>query len=292
MGTLPEVVLGHLSVLGRARVTTGPEDARRTTRVEVAPAQSDLFLLVEPEAGLLADLERTPEVVVAADAADERWQVRVTGRAVAGRRVVAERRRAELVPWLPEGTSPASRVAVRVYADRLDYASGKGTARKRAEGAVPGADLRGPVRRWVDLALHGHWGWLVVMVAAQYGGILVLTEPGEGRLARLLVMGLAGGALLAGVVLFEHRARFVRWREGLVREEEAGPLLEGVVAPEPVRRASVALLVGGGLGAALYTAAAGPAQGALLVLASGAPILAPFYGIRYVLRRTDARAEA
>lgn len=292
MGALPEEVLERLSAQSCVRVTSGPEDGPRTLRVDAAPVQADLYLLVEPDSPLLTDLEHSTAVVVAADGPDESWQVRVRGRAVPGRRVVAERRRAELVHWLPEGVGPTERVAVRVWADHLDYATGKGATRKRAEGPVPGGETAGPIRRWADLVLHDHWGWLVAMLALQYGGILVLTEPGDGRVVRLVVMALAGAALLGSVVLFEQRARFVRWREGLVREDHAGPLLRGTVAPEPVRRVSLALGVFGALAALLFGLAAGPAQAALLLLTSGAPLLAPFYGIRYVLRRNDARAEA
>lgn len=292
MGTLPEEILEVLSTYGPVQVTAGPETDRRTIRAEVAPLHRRLFLLVRPDDRLVTDLLDDPSLVITAEGPDVAWTLRIRARGVPGRRVVSEPRRAELSHWLPDGVHPGDRLAVHVYADHVDYVRGRGAARVRADGAVPDRDLPGPLARWWELAMGGHVGWFAVMLAADWATLLFYAEPGDARPLRLAILVLGGALLLAGVVLFERWTRFVRWREGLVPEAEAGPLARGWAAPDRVPPLAGGLAALGAVILLLYGLAAGPIPALVAAFGGGAPLLAVFYGVRHVSRRTDARGEA
>jgi hypothetical protein len=290
MAELPDEVLERLSTHTRVKFTVG-EDGGGAADAHLAPLAKQLFVLV-PRGGVVERglLETTNASFVAEDRVDD-WIVRVSGRAVAGRSVQNEPRRAELMHWLPEGALPGGLVAVRFHAESVEYVQGRGVARTRAAGDVPGGKRPAALARWSRLASDEITVWFFAMAVLDWGGLLFLVEEPK-RPPLLLVLTLISSAcLLGGVTLLQHAARFVRWREGFEPDEAAVLLLNGWDPPHLVGRVGFGMMVAGGLLAAVLAAGAGVKVGVWAVLASGVLLLGPFHLARHALRRRDAARE-
>lgn len=291
MAELPPEVLERLSTHGRVRLSVG-DDAATSADVYVAPLNKQLFLLLTKGGASEQRLLEEPRATILAEDRASEWVIRSTGRAVPGRPIPAESRRPELMHWLPEGVPPSELVAVRFHPETVEYVQGKGAARTRAAGEVPGGALPPALTRWTMLATDGVVLWFFGMAALDWLGLFFLVEDAERRRMLLLLLLVAvGGCLLGGVTLVHQAARYARWREGLESDEGARYVLDGWEAPGRLRVAGLGMIGLGAVLAVLVSAGAGWRVGVWAVLASGAPLVGAFHTARHLLRRKDAEGE-
>lgn len=282
---LPPPVLDRLSVHGPVRLTTG--DGRHAVEAHLAPIHEALDALIPGHAPALADILADGRAEFFAEDRARDYLIRVKARAVPGRRVPAEPRRSELTHWMPEGKQPADYLVVHLFPDFLEFTRTEGGERARAMGPIPGAALPNPLVVWAELALRGLWPWVPVAVGLDWVYVLFSREASLGRWFLLLLTVTMSLTWLVACGLFEEWAQFVRWREGIGRAA-AGRIAEGWAA---VDRVLLGAKIGAGVGLAvglLCGLAAGFDLVACALVASGAPALAPFYGIRHFFRRSDA----
>lgn len=291
MSTLPEEVVERLSTCGPVRLVTGPEDAPLGVEAHLAPLHRQLYAFVFRGSATEANLLRDGRAEIQADDKAGEWTVRVRGRGVAGRPVLADPRRPELMHWLPEGVSPNQLLAVRLHPETVEYVRGKGTSRNRAAGPVPGGGRPPLLARWGRLASEGVLVPIVAMIVVDFFALFWFEEEERRRSFLLAVMVLAGLALLAAVNLWHAAATFTRWREGLEPDERAGFLLLGWEPPGRVRAVAMASAAFGLLLAGLVGFGAGAWAAVVTVVASWAPLLFPFHLVRHAMRRSDAARE-
>lgn len=290
MATLPDEVVERLSACGPVRLVTGSEDEPLGVEAHLAPLHRQLYAFVFRGSATEANLLRDGRAEIQADDKAGEWTVRVRGRAVAGRPVLADTRRPELMHWLPEGVSPKDLIAARLHPDTVEYVRGKGSARTRAAGPVPGGGRPPLPTRWARLASEGVLVPIAAMIVIDFFALFLLEEETR-RTFVLLVTVLAGLALIAAVNLWNAAAVFTRWREGLEPDERAGLLLLGWEPPERVRAVALGSAVFGLVLAALLGVGSGWRTAVLAVVASGAPVLFPFHLVRHAMRRSDAARE-
>lgn len=290
MAELPDEVLERLSTHGRVKLLVG-DDGAEPADVHVAPLSRQLFLLVSRGGATERRLLEETSASISAEEPQGDWFLRATGRAVVGRSVNAEPRRAELMHWLPAGVSPNGLVAVRFHPENVEYIQGRGASRTRAAGDVPGGRPPPLLSRWSRLATDDVLFWFAALPLVDWLGLLVLVEEPR-RPALLLVLALGSSvALLGGLTLLHQAGRFARWREGLDNDDSAVLMLNGWDPPRRVRDVGLGMM---GLGSALavvLAVGAGWEVGALAVLASAVPILGPFRLARHAFRRRDAERE-
>ncbi len=291
---LPDPVLRRLATGARAALRLGEPPAEQAAPVTPAPLQGALYVLLPEGAPLLARVRALGIAELRADDAD--WNLSVRCRAVHGRRVTADARRAELLHWLPDGASPAGWATVRLIPEELVVGEGEGARRQRAAGPVRGHVPRTPGERWGRVL-----GWGTALMAVAAGALQIVLafaffEEGWARATGILLT-VAGSALtLAGAMGWDAVARLRRWREGLVPDEAAGPLLDGTLPEEPTALACVGAGWGGlmlvlGTAAAFGVVAGASAPGVAAAWAfgaSGAWLAWPAVLLRQALRRADA----
>ncbi|MFZ5480384.1 MAG: hypothetical protein ACOZNI_26710 [Myxococcota bacterium] len=290
MAELPEEVVARLSTCGPVKLLTGEPGDSGTAEAWVAPLDKQLYAFVFRGSRTEENLLKSGRAEIHVEDREGEWAIRVRGRGVAGRGVLSDVRRPELMHWLPEGTSPAQLLAARIHPEAVEYLRGKGSGRTRAAGPVPGGQPPPPAARWARLASDHVILWFVAMGVVDWLGLLVLVEIDEQRVGMLIAMTLAGVAMLGGVTLWNQANVFQRWREGLVPDEEAALMLEAWEPPGRVRRAGLAGMIGGLVLAAGIAGWGGWRLGIFAILTSGFPFLLPAHWIRHAMRRSD-RAE-
>lgn len=288
MAELPNEIVERLSVHARVKVSLA---TGLTTEVPIAPLSRQLFLLVNAGGAFEASVLDDPLVTVTADGPDGDWSVRIRGRAVVGRSVLAEARRPELMHWLPEGVSPSGLMAVRFLPEHLEYYRGKGKDRTRVEGPVPGAAPPPLLTRYALLAAEGVVLGYFAIGALDFVGLLYLHEQQDERIFLLLLMVFTGCSLLAGANLVHQAARYQRWREGLEPSAEGGGLVSGWVSARHLQRVGWGMIGLGFLLAICLGGGAGWQVAAWAVISSGILLVGPFFLIRHLLRRRDAALE-
>jgi hypothetical protein len=290
VAALPDEVLERLAMHGPVRLSVG-DDLPASADAPTAPLDRQLYLFVQRGGAVSQRLNQTTRASFLAEDRAGEYLVRVTGRAVAGRTVLADPRRSELMHWLPPGVPAGELVAVRFHPETLEYIQGRGATRTRAAGPVPGAALPGALSRWWRLASDRVVVWFFALAGLDWLSLFFLVDLEKRGWLLLSLMILAGSSLLGGVVLVDQSARLARWREGLETEPAAALMLEGWDAPGRVRAVGSGMMALGGVLACLLAAGAGWKVGAWTVVSSGAPLVAAFYGVRHALRRRDAARE-
>lgn len=280
---LPPEVLDLLSLGGRVRLSFGEGADARVVDVCVAPLPEGLFLLAPVGSICIDALEHEPRCVVMAEGGDgSGWRVVSRGRGVPGRDVAAEPLRTQVAYWLPEGASGADFVLVRFLPEHLEYVRGA----DRFYGSVPNAHFPEPLPAWWSLAVDRQWFWLGLMVVANFFGGILLEENTTARLVLVAATLLPAFTLLCGIVLWNHGAVAMRWREGAEPETAAWAVLRGWVGAAELRRIGPRVV---GLGLLMLPVLAF-VQLRLVPLAlfsSGFGILGPFYVVRHLFRHSD-----
>ncbi len=286
--TLPEEVMDRLSLVGQVRFTAWKGGEPVVVSAPVAPLHRQLFVLVNKNGAIEDALMQDGRAELWVEQKEPPWQIRVVGRAVAGRDAGADPRRSELLHWLPEGSRAQNLLAIRFFPETVDYHVG---GARRASGPVPGSALPSELTRWSRMVVRGHLGWLPVLAAITWGGILAWVPHELRNLLVLCLMLILAITLFSGVALLGRYGEFLRWREGTLREDGVAELLAAWQPPRRVRDLGAGLVVAG-LVLVGIVALVMPAPVPLTVLlASGIGVYGPVHVVRYLGRHTDAAVE-
>ncbi len=286
--TLPEEVMDRLSLVGQVRFTAWKGSEPVVVSAPVAPLHRQLFVLVTKNGAIEAALMQDGRAELWVEQKEPPWQIRVIGRAVAGRDAGADPRRSELLHWLPDGVRAQNLLAIRFFPESLDYHV---DGARRASGPIPGAALPSELTRWSRMVVRGHIGWLPVLAAITWGGILAWVPPELRNLLILCLMLALSTTLYCGVALLGRYGEFLRWRQGTFGEAGVAELLAGWQPPNRVRDLGAGMLIAGFLLlgiVALVTPAPVPLT---ILLASGLGVYGPLHVVRYLGRHTDAAVE-
>lgn len=274
---LPDEVIRILSFHGPVELITGRGEAAATGKVHLAPFDDQLILLVPPLSRLVAGVLAVPDAQLVARAEDQRYTLRLVGRAVAGRLVSAHPARAAISPWLPEGSTPASWLAIPFVADEVELVKEEDQVRNRFAGPTPAGRALPPPWRRIFAAGFGQGGTLPLIgsliLVFLWFGYLGADQPLR-PLGVLLAWGGAMG-LIAGIRLLGQAAAFGKWLRGDGRAEDAPAIQRGWLSVEQARR--LGLLALGVAALCLFFVVwmpNGAASVLVVVLASGSPLLA------------------
>jgi hypothetical protein len=286
---LPTDIVRVLATHGPVEVATFNYEG--AARVACAPFEDFVYLLVVPGGATEKALLRTTRVTVSAKAGDGSYQLRMEGRAHAGRMLNRHPMLSVIEPWCPEGVATHRLLVVSFVAEEIEYVRGEGDDARRHAGLTPaGRERPTQGRIWFAAAMSGLSGpmaLLYVLACVTWFGL-----QGADYLGRPLALCLslaAGVGLLGGVRLFVLAQGFLGWRELKASASDAVWLSDGFISPHQAR-------LGGTL--ALFIAAAslvtiGSVWGDGLfwrvVLASGSWLLGPAWALNLAMGRPEPR---
>ncbi len=285
---LPAEVLDLLSLGGKVRLAYADHGENRVIDVPVAPLVEGLMLIVPAKSPALAALELDPACVLTAEDPGlntRAWRVVSRGRAVPGRRILAEPLRVQLSYWLPDDAKPGGggdEVAVRFLPEHLEYVRGA----DKFYGPVPNARMPDGLVAWWTLALDRQWAWIVFLVLTNFVAGMAIDATPTARFVLVGATMLPAFVLLCGLVLWNHGAVAQRWREGLEPEARAWAALRGWIGSTTLRSGGIGVMAAG----AAMLPILGFVQPRLVPIAlfsSGFGFLAPFYGVRHYFRHAD-----
>lgn len=289
MAVLPEEVVRLLSAHGPVKLEVAGGDMPVGMTAHLAPLGRQLYTFVRKDSPVeQAMLDQGRATLTAEDPAGA-YLVKVKVRAVPGRRVAADPRRAELMYWLPEGARPADLSTVYLHPEEVEYIRGAGARRTRIAGPVPGGALPSAVARWVRLSQKEVLGWYLVWPFVDWIGLLYLGIAPTTRVLILLLMLVAQWSMLSGVALLQQRARYTRYREGLDRPPEL--MLEGWARPRDLRATGAGMIAAGVVLTLFLMAGSSVTLGLVTLFGSGAPFFGLFFGVRHLFRHDDARGD-
>ncbi len=289
---LPDVVEHHLATARDVRLAVGRGGEGEVVGVvQVAPLQGQFYLLVPEGAPVLTALGQTSVAELRADIAEGDVSIRVQGRAVGGRRVAAEARRAELAHWMPEGALPRRWRAIRLHPEHVSYTTGRGEGRTRAAGPVQGGETEPERSPWSRLlgtpaAVGLTWAALVDVPAAFF-----LFEAGWPRASGLVTSYVASALLLVACLLWGQARRLDRWREGAGKDGDASLMLLGWRSGGEVDTAARVAGLSGLLLLLVLVLAASSRAALVAFVGSAAWLVGPSEVFRQVLRRADAEED-
>ena len=245
---IPDEILRILSLHGPVQLVGGAPGREVSARCHVAPFEDLLFFFVTRRAPVAQALLAHTNAEVHCKDDDKGYQIHLKGRALAGPMVMAHPRRLELLPWLPDGASPAGFAVVEFYCEHVDYLKRKEDGSElRYKGKTPlGMHAPAMGTRWSRIAFGGITPVVVLSLAAIW---FYLAYMGADYPMRWFALGIAWlGCLLmqAGARFWFRGTAFLRWREGRAHRDECGSLLgEALLAPKPLRDlASMASIAG------------------------------------------------
>jgi hypothetical protein len=283
---LPPEVLDRLAASDRVRVQVGRLGSQQVLPAVFVPLRERSYVLFRPTWDALDELERSVVSSVLADAPDGAWSVLARGRLLWGRPVHADRRRAELAHWVPEGSG--GWIACRFYAEHLDYQVDRPGGRQRSAGPVPGAVAPSWLRQNLALGYEPFQVWFLVSAALVAAGILVM-DAEEAGTPLVLVTALVAGQLtiVAGRVLLA-AVDLRRWRESRAGERTLGPLIAAWRSPAELTGDGLRLAAGAAVAWVVLLLLAGVPVTVLVSFLSGAPVILLAMAMR---RRIDEPKE-
>jgi len=286
---LPPDIVKVLATHGPVEVVTFAYEG--SVRVACAPFEDIVFLLVAPGGATEKALLRTNRLTLAAKAEDGSYQLRMEGRAHAGRLLNRHPMLSVIEPWCPEGVSSHRLLVVPFIAEEIEYVRGEGDEARRHAGKTPAGRKRPTQGRiWFAASMSGLSGYsalLYVVACVLWFGI-----QGADFLGRPLglALSLAGGVgLLAGLRLLVLAQGYLGWRKMKASESEAVWLSGGFISPYEARMGgALALFIAT---TSLFTIGAiwGEQLFWRVVLASGAWLLGPAWALNLALGRPEPR---
>jgi hypothetical protein len=118
----------------------------------VAPFEDILYCFVAARNPALRRLLVNPEARLELESKANAYNIKIWGRAVPGRNVMAHRRRSELLHWVPEAQDPRSVLAVPLWPERIEYKTGD----EFYQGQTPlGRSRKSQRLLWLELAFQG-----------------------------------------------------------------------------------------------------------------------------------------
>ena len=272
---LPTELVRVLSQASALRLRVG-EDDPLTVSAPAAAFEDTVFLFISPGSKVVGRMRLDPRARLELDGEDG-LRVRLKGRCVAGTTVIANKRRLELLPWLPQGMDPKHTLAIPFWAEEVDYQ--RAPPGERFTGRTPAVSEQSLVRRLIHSGVSTVWPFALLGVFIQWGFVAWMGPEMPLRPIALVLGVLAIIGAQQGLMLGYRALAFGRWRQGLLPADQAPLQTQGLLAP-------VLLLQLAGLGLALSlvsvlaTLAWGWDLAVVTVTATMAWALVPMLGLR------------
>lgn len=224
---LPTELVQVLSGATSLRLRVGEEDPLALS-APAAAFEDTVFLFISPSASVVARMRLDPRARLELDG-ESGLRVRLKGRCVAGISVMANKRRLELLPWLPEGMDPKRTLAIPFWTEEVDYQ--RRTPGERFTGRTPAVSEMGLVRRLLDTGLAAVWPFVCIGVIIQWGFVSWMGPDMPLRPIALLLGLLAVLGAQEGLMLGFRALAFERWRQGRLPADQAPMQTQGLLAP-------------------------------------------------------------
>ncbi len=225
------------------RLICGAKGSSQGTTCHIAPFDDVLYCLVSEGSTAVNQLLVHPEARLEMTVPAEGHIIKIRGRSVPGRSVMAHPRRSELLHWVAESQNPRELLAVPLWAEHIHFEKGETTY----IGETPqGRARRSPLSLWKEAAfanilpaLGFAWFSLWMWVAYAGSGDLIWQAYSLG------ISGFAVSALQMGANLTYKSLCFRGMLQGRIRAESAPLLAQGLLAYGTVKRAGLILLGAG-----------------------------------------------
>jgi len=222
------------------RLICGALGSAQGTTCRVAPFDDVLFCLVSEGSPAVRQLLIQPEARLEMTIPDGGGAIKIRGRSVPGRSVMAHPRRSELLHWVAEDQDARRLLAVPLWAEHIHFDNGETTF----VGETPqGRTRRSPLSLWKEAtfsnilpALAFAWFCLWMWVAYAGSGNLIW------QAYSLAISGMAVSSLQMGANLTYKSQCFRGMLQGRIRPESAPLLSQGLLAYGAVKRAGLVLL--------------------------------------------------
>ena len=240
---VPSEILRIMASHGAVRLICGSKGQSEGVSCHVAPFEDVLYCLVPPRSSALKQLMHAPEGRLELENAELGYKIKIRGRSVPGRSVMANPRRSELLHWVPENQNPRTLLAVPLWAEHINYEKGE----EVFNGPTPlGRTRKGGATLWKEAAFYGilpffatFWVLLWAWVAYAGNGDFVW------QAYSLVLSGLAISFIQIGSNFVYRSLCFKRILEGKLLPKSAPLLSVGLLSYRSVLRGGW-LLVGVG----------------------------------------------
>ena len=280
----------------RVLATHGPVDVvtfayEGAARVACAPFEDVVYLLITPGGATEKALLRTTRVTVSAKAEDGSYQLRMEGRAHAGRMLSRHPMLSVIEPWCPESVPTHRLLVIPFIAEEIEFVQGEGDESKRHAGLTPAGRSRPPSGRiWAGAAMSGLAGPMALLYLA--AAVIWFGAQGTTFLGRPLGLTLAlcaGIGLIAGLRLFVLAQAYLGWRAMKASESDAEWLIAGFFSPREARIIGAICLVIATASLSTIGFIWGEKLFWRVFLSSGAWLLGPAWALNLAMGRPEPR---
>lgn len=239
---VPPEVVKVLAAHGAVSIATYAHEG--AAAVHCAPFEDIIHLFVPSGSPTENALLASTQLTLSAKGPDGEYQIRMEGRAHAGRPLSGHPLLRALEPWCPEGVSPYRLLAVPFVAEHIEYVRGDIENPQRNAGLTPAG--RGRPARWrilIDTCFSGMARPLAVWVLAWT--VLWFGAQGTEFVGRPLGVTLAltaGLGMLGGVRLLVLAQGFLAWRLHRANAVDGGSLVDGLLSPKDARLIAAGML--------------------------------------------------
>jgi hypothetical protein len=224
---LPTELVRVLSGADALRLRVGVEDPLTVT-APAAAFEDVVFLFISPGAKVIERMRVDPRASLELDG-EAGLRIRLKGRCVAGNTVMANKRRLELLPWLPKGMDPNRILAIPFWAEEVDYQ--RAHPGERFTGRTPAVPELGLLRRLVQTGLATLWPFVGLGIAIQWGFVAWMGPEMPLRPIALVLGVVAILSAQQGLMLGFRALAFAKWRQGRLPAEQAPLQTQGLLAP-------------------------------------------------------------
>ena len=238
---VPSEVIRVLAAHGRVRVSVPGQGAGEL--VFVAPFEDILHLFVAPQSAIIEGLMRSNRLELSAKADDSSYQVRMTGRAHAGRRLGGHPLSSVLEPWAPEDGMSHRWTVVPFVPEEIEFVRGEGDEVKRNAGLTRAGRERPTWGKiWLSSTFFGMaTPQALIFITACTIWFGLQGAEFVGRPIGLTLSLVSGLSLIGGSRLFVLAQGFMQWRENRAARADAPWASEGFIAPHEARLAGATL---------------------------------------------------
>jgi hypothetical protein len=286
---VPAEVIKILASHGAVRVSVpGFEGAGQAA---IAPFEDVLHLFVSPSSPLIAALLKSTRLEVAAKGDEGTYQVRMTGRSHAGRRMAGHPMSSVLEPWAPEDVPSHRWVVVPFVPEEIEFVRGDGEEVRRNAGLTRAGQERPPWSRiWLSVTYSGMAGVLALLfIVACTTWFGLQGADYVGRPIGLTLGLMSGLCLIGGTRLFVVAQGFIQWRLNRAARADAPWLSEGYLAPYEARLGGATLLAVAAIGLGSLWMIWGTEMVARIVIGSGIWLCLPAWALHLAMGRPEPR---
>jgi len=284
---IPTEVVRVLAGHGPVSVATFAHEG--AAQVHCAPFEDIIHLFVHPGTPTETALLSSTQLTLSAKGDDGQYQLRMEGRAHAGRPLAGHPLLRALDPWTPEGVSAHRLLAVPFVAEHIEYVRGDPENPVRNAGMTPAGMKRQP--RWrtlIDACFSGMARpfsiWVVLWTVLWFGA---QGHEFVGRPLGVSFALMAGLGLLGGVRTLALAQGFLAWRKHKASAKDAGCLVDGLMSPREARIIAAILVTLGSVSQAIIGLIWGEQLFWMVFLFSGVWLCGPAWFAHLLLGRPE-----